>query len=256
VAITVSLLGCSNFLDSARKPHYPTIRDAIYSSDGTTVIESNNVLKRAVKENRVIPLASKELVNSNAATLFAEIIGNRGIGPQDLYGSEFHYSLEQLIKQFTCELYASQQPEESIQLCPMTNEIVDNNLDYLPFVEGQRTTSRLAVSATNAPETLEVELFLKSTNERSLDTLWGAVHELGQFKGSALPSESLVLTVNLQAYKKVDVKHGWKELYKEPLIFFVILPSVEQLLNRQNEVESMRLAYRNAKIVLVESAAK
>ncbi|EGA70419.1 hypothetical protein VISI1226_00100 [Vibrio sinaloensis DSM 21326] len=250
---TPMLFGCSLLAEPQREPHYPLLRDSIYSDEEIPVIESDNVLKTAIKENRFAPVIENEAINNNAAKVFAEVLQSRSLAIQDLQGEEFHRGLEMLIKQFTCELYASKQPKDSVQLCPLSNTIVDNNLNYLPFEYGRRTSERLTVTTTNASQTLELEFFLKSSNERSLESLWGAVHELGTFNGSTLDEANLVLTVNLQAYKKPADNQQWHSLHSEPLIFFVVLPSVEHLTARPNEVESMRFAYRSAKLLLVDS---
>ncbi|WP_225874559.1 hypothetical protein [Vibrio atypicus] len=81
----------------------------------------------------------------------------------------------------------------------------------------------------------------------------GAVHELGAFKDSQLDETNLVLTINLQAYKKPSENETWRQMNPDPLVFFVVLPNVDQLVNRPNEIESMNFAYRSAKLLLVDS---
>jgi len=234
-------------------PYYPSIRDSTYSDEKISVIESNNVLKSAIKQNRYVPVNDTVKVNNNAATIFSEVVASNSLSITDLYQDEFHLGLETLIKQFTCELYASQQSADTIQVCPQSQKIVDNNLGYLPFEDGVRRTERLVSVVRNAQETLELEFFLKSSNERSLESLWGAVHELGAFKDSQLDETNLVLTINLQAYKKPSENATWRQMNPDPLVFFVVLPTVDQLVNRPNEIESMNFAYRSAKLLLVDS---
>ncbi|WP_239424326.1 hypothetical protein [Vibrio galatheae] len=241
------------FTSDARDPYYPLLRDSTYSEEEIAVIESDNVLKSALKHNHYVLVDDQNQVNQSVDKVFAEAIRNRAISITDLKDKPFHQGLETIIKQFTCELYASQQPSDSVQLCPQSNQIVDNGLGYLPFQEGLRFTQRIRTAEQNANDSLLLEMFLKSTHERPLNSLWGAVHELGHFKGSRLPAESLVLTVNLQAYKKDSNAHMWRYMHHEPLIFFVVLPSVDHLINRPNEIESMDFAYRSAKLLVVDS---
>ncbi len=161
------------FSQPERTPYYPSIRDSTYSDEKISVIESNNVLKSAIKQNRYVPVNETAKVNNNAATIFSEVVASNTLSITDLNQDEFHQGLEALIKQFTCELYASQQSADTIQVCPQSQKIVDNNLGYLPFEDGVRRTERLVSVVRNAQETLELEFFLKSSNERSLESLWG-----------------------------------------------------------------------------------
>jgi len=251
--IAANISGCSLFFADEREPYYPLLRDSIYSDEELTVIETDNVLKSAVRHNDFVLVEDEARVNQSVDKVFAEAINNHAVSVEDLKGSQFHKGLEQIIKQFTCELYASRQSHDTVQLCPQSNQIVDNGLDYLPFEQGLRTAQRLSTIKQNESDTLQLELFLKSTHERPLESLWGAVHELGHFKGSQLPPESLVLTINLKAYKKDNKAHTWRYMHPEPLIFFVVLPSVDHLVSRPNEIESMDFAYRSAKLLVVDS---
>ncbi|KGY12945.1 hypothetical protein NM22_07765 [Vibrio tubiashii] len=245
--------GCSMFDSTKHKPYYPLLRDSHYSDEDVTVIESDNVLKSALKHNDYVSVEDRDRVNQSVDIVFAEAIDSHAVSVKDLKGNLFHDGVEQLIKQFTCELYASQQPENSVQLCPKSNKIVDNAQGYLPFEQGLRAAQRISAIESNSSNTFQLELFLKSTHERQLESLWGAVHELGIFKGSQLPPESLVLTVNLKAYKKDQQSRIWRYMHPEPLIFFVILPSVDHITSRPNEIASMAFAYRSAKLLVVDS---
>ena len=249
----LSLNGCSLFNADQRQPYYPLLRDVIYSEQELTVIQSDNILTQAITNNHFLAVNETSKLNQAFDKLFAEATHNQAVSIHDLIESEFHQDLALLIKQFSCELFASQQPADSIQLCPLSNQIVDNGLDYLPFQQGRRVTERLSVVSKNRQDTFQLELFLRSSHERSLDTLWGAVHELGALKGSQLAPESLVLTVNLNAYKKSEDLQRWKYLNPEPLLFFVVLPPVEYIISRPNEIQSMDFAYRSAKLLIIDS---
>lgn len=248
-----TLFGCSMFSAPDREPYYPQVRDVYYSAEEIPVIESNNVLKTAIKQNQFVAVIEKSDVNQSTEKVFAEIADSQTVTLTDLQGELFHAGLETIIKQFSCELYASQQPSNSVQLCPQSNKIVDNGLNYLPFQDGLRYTERLTSIQTDASDHLQLEFFLKSTHERSLDSLWGAVHELGFFKDSTLSEDRLVLTVNLNAYKRSSGSGQWQFMHPEPLVFFIALTSVENILARPNEVEAMGFAYQSAKLLVVDS---
>lgn len=249
----LNLNGCSLFDADQRQPYYPLLSDATYSEQELGVIQSDNILTQAIRNNHFLAVNETSTLNQTFDKLFAEATNNQAVSIDDLIESEFHQNLALLIKQFSCELFASQQPVDSIQLCPLNGQIVDNGLDYLPFQQGHRVTERLSVVSKNSQDTFQLELFLRSSHERSLDTLWGAVHELGVWKGSQLAPESIVLTVNLNAYKKNSVIQRWKYLNPEPLIFFVVLPPVDYIASRPNEIQSMDFAYRSAKLLIVDS---
>ena len=252
-ALGLGLTACSMFSEPKREPYYPPLRDTVYSDEDITVIESNNVLKAAIKSNQYVNVANYNNVNGTADKVFAEVLNSSAVTLKDIQNEQFHQGLETIIKQFTCELYASKQPADSVQLCPLSSKIVDNNLNYLPFEDGLRFTQRLRATLYDNEDRLQIELFLKSTHERSLDTLWGAVHELGHFNNSTLSPDSLVLTVNMKVYKKSDSNLRWMYLHPEPLVFFVVLPSVDLIISRPNEVESMNFSYRSAKLLVVDS---
>ncbi|ERB62978.1 hypothetical protein N779_23280 [Vibrio coralliilyticus OCN008] len=131
VALGLSLTACSMFSEPKREPYYPALRDTVYSDEDITVIESNNVLKTAIKSNQYVNVADFDEVNNNAAKVFAEVLNSSSVTVKDIQNKQFHEGLKTIIKQFTCELYASKQPADSVQLCPLDSKIVDNNLDYL-----------------------------------------------------------------------------------------------------------------------------
>jgi hypothetical protein len=253
--ITISLLlsGCAFFSTPEREPYYPLLSEATYSDDEIAVIESNNVLKSAIKQNALINLEKQNEIEASFSKVFAEVENSEGFSFEDLKTPSFHQALKTIVQQFSCEVYASQQDANTIQLCPQHEKIVDNNLPYLPFKDGGRVIQRLITDELNEQGTLQLEMFLKSTHERPLESLWGAVHELGRFKGSQLPAESLVLTINLSAYKKDHYAHAWRSAYHEPLIFFVVLPPVDEISEQPNEIASMAYSFNNAKLIAADS---
>lgn len=254
-ALTTSLLlnGCAFFSDAEREPYYPLLSEATYSEEEIAVIESNNVLKSAIKQNALISIEKHNEIEAAFNRVFAEVENSEGFSFEDLKTPTFHRTLKAIVQQFSCEVYASQQDANTIQLCPPNDKIVDNNMSYLPFNDGVRVIQRLAADELNDEGTLQLEMYLKSTHERPLESLWGAVHELGRFKGSQLPAESLVLTVNLSAYKKDRYAHAWRAAYHEPLIFFVVLPPVDEITEQPNEIASMAYSFNKAKLIAADS---
>ncbi|MCY9845562.1 hypothetical protein [Vibrio caribbeanicus] len=256
LGIIVVLIGCSGFdLDKA-PGHYPTLGLATFSDASVQLANSPNIVKSAIEHNEFVKIKNIDKVNRYIPRIFAEANLNEVVSINDLKNAPFHSALELIVKQFTCELYASMQPSNSVQFCPRDRDIVTNNLGYLPFKDGVRHNHRLVIEEKDANSTLHIELFLRSTLERPFESVWGAVHELGYFKGSRLDPESLVLTINLNAYKKSSKEHNWHLAHSEPLVFFVIIPTVKALTQRPNEMESMDYAYRSARILVVDSRPK
>ena len=252
----VLLTGCSGFELSKISDHYPTLNVATFSDENTQLDSSPNIIKSAIEHNEYVRVEDTQKVNQYIYKIFAEAELNEVVSINELKNNLFHSALELIVKQFTCELYASMQPSNSIQFCPRERDMVTNNLGYLPFKNGLRYNHRLVVEEKDTETSLHIELFLRSTRERSFDSVWGAVHELGYFKGSRLDPESLVLTVNLNAYKKSAKEHNWHFAHSEPLVFFVIIPTIKALIHRPNEIESMDYAYRSARILIVDSRPK
>lgn len=251
--LAIALTGCSMFTSPERVPYYPEITGATYDNNETAVIETDNIFKSAIEQNRFIPVNDFGLINQVTDQVFVELENSPQFTYIDLQNALFHRGVESLIKQFSCELFASQQPRNSVQICPASEQIVDNNLGYLPFEQGTRAFHRLTVITRNQTNSQQLDFFLKSAHEKPLHSLWGAVHELGQFDGSTLAKDSLVLTTNLNGHKKDPTTGRWHEMYHYPLVFFVVLPSVEQIINRPDEVEAMDFAYRSAKLLVVDS---
>jgi len=232
---------------------YPPIKYTTYTSDGDVLIDSYNVVRGAITNNRWLPLSETSEINQQLDSLFPELEQTSVLSFEDLATSQFHDSVEQLVKSFSCELYASQQSTDSVQACPSNNDLAANGLSYLPFHKGARFEQRLAVQTLNATQDMEMDLFLKSGAEKSLESLWGAVHTLGQFNSSTLSPNNLVLTINMNVHKRFNEASTWQPMHSAPLIFFVALPSVEELLAQSNEITAMQYAYDHAKLLMVDS---
>ncbi|WP_114785770.1 hypothetical protein [Vibrio tetraodonis] len=252
VACTI-LSSCSYFSSTTREPYYPRLSNSIFSDESLTLIETNNVVIKAIKSNRYVSVSDFQGVNDVAKIVFNEAEVSSAVSISDVQTSLFHHALESIIKQFTCEVFTSKHPNSSIQLCPLSKSATMSAEHALPFIGGIRLKHRLSTTIHNDPAGLEFELFLRSVQERSLDTLWGAVHELGKIPNSELAQDSLVLTINMNIHKKNDLDRRWRSLHHEPLVFFVILPPVESIWRSKNEIESMSFAYKKAVLLVVDS---
>ncbi|WP_367986496.1 hypothetical protein AB2S62_07950 [Vibrio sp. NTOU-M3] len=251
LAMTTLLSGCIAFTDSTKENRYPSLSDATYSKEELTVKETNNVLRSAIVNNRLVSLTATDMINQSMPVVFAEAYDDSS--KIALESQEFHRSLEELVKEFSCQLYASRQPTHTIQLCPASNQVVLNNLNYLPFTEGVWLTQRLSNYYESSQQPHMFELYLKSGIEKPLTSVWGAVHEAGYFPASEVNPRDLVLTIFLDSYNKTESQQPWQRLYREPLVFFVFLPPVDHILDHQNEVKAMDFAYNNARLLLVDS---
>ena len=157
------LTGCSGlYLDKA-PDHYPTLSLATFSDASVHLATSPNIVKSAIEHNEFVKIKNTDKVNQYIPRIFAEANLNEVVSISDLKNTTFHSALELMVKQFTCELYASMQPYDSVQLCPKDRDIVTNNLGYLPFKDGVRYNHRLVIEEKDANSTLHIELFLRST---------------------------------------------------------------------------------------------
>lgn len=251
--VLVGLNACSLLSKTDRQPYYPFFTYSVYSDADVSLIETNNVVAKAIRSNHYVRVSDIGAFNSNIDKVFSEALTSYSVSIDDIKTQGFHHGIESIIKQFACEVYVSQQPADSIQLCPLSKDVVDNNIPYLPFIDGLRVHHRLSKKVSVNSGDIEFEFFLRSTHERSLETLWGAVHELGSIPDSELPFDSLVLTINMNAHKKSDLDTRWRSLHHEPLVFFVMLPSVDLILQNKNEIASMDFAYEKALLLIVDS---
>ena len=247
----VIISSCSYFSSTTRQPYYPLLSNSIFSDESLTLIETNNIVIKAIKSNRYVSVSDYQGVNDVANIVFNEAEVSSAVSISDVQNSLFHHALESIIKQFTCEVFTSKHTNSSIQLCPLSKNATKTAA--LPFIDGIRLKHRLSTTIHNDLVGLEFELFLRSVQERSLDTLWGAVHELGKVPNSELSQDSLVLTVNMNIHKKNDSDRRWRSLHHEPLVFFVVLPPVESIWQSKNEIKSMNFAYEKAVLLIVDS---
>ena len=115
---SISLSSCSFFTSSDIDPYYPLLTDSVYSDESLALIETNNIVIKALKSNRYVDVSNYQQVNNVAAIVFNEAEASSSVSIADIQTSHFHRMLESIIKQFACEVYASQQLENSVQFCP------------------------------------------------------------------------------------------------------------------------------------------
>ncbi|WP_070970048.1 hypothetical protein [Vibrio sonorensis] len=249
-----SLMGCSLFIKPDPDPMaYPTLANSHYSGDEIPLNKTANVINSAVVAGRTVPISDKERVNQKLPLIFAEIGDRTSIRYQVLSEAGFHSAIKNLVTQYSCHLYASQQTRDTVQLCPPHHKLVDNEPGYLPFIDGYWFDHRMEVSHTNQNHGLQVDLFLKSGNERPLTSTWGAVHTLGPFDNNQFDEKQLVLTIHLKAYYKNGDAQVWSPMHHEPLIFFVLLPTKDHIAKQTNEIAAMDYSYQNAQLLVVDS---
>ncbi|WP_254068227.1 hypothetical protein [Vibrio aestuarianus] len=252
--LTIPLLsGCIAYsLDEYHSMTYSTLSEAYYSENELTVADNPNVVRSAVEQNHLVWTTDLKSVEDELPTLFPELnLHEQNSHPFDV--QIFHVALNHLIGRFGCELYSSVQNEDSVQTCDNQGTIAANNLGYLPFNKGKYLGERLQVHQQSNQQRFAIDLYLKSTFERSLDSVWGAVHTLGHFNHSQLSPDSLVLTVYLNSYTQNSENALWQPLHAEPLIFFVLLPNIDSILSQENEMAASDFSYNNSKLLLVKS---
>lgn len=252
--LTIPLLsGCIAYsLDEYHLMTYSALSEAYYSEGELTIADNPNVVRTAIAQNHLVWTTDLKSVEDELPTLFPEL--NLSAQNSNLFDVQaFHIALNNLVGRFSCELYSSVQSEDSVQTCDNHGTIAANNLGYLPFNKGKYLGERLQVHQQSNQHRFAIDLYLKSAFERSLDSMWGAVHTLGHFNHSQQSPDSLILTVYLNGYTQNSVNALWQPLHAEPLVFFVLLPNIDSILDQENEMAASDFSYNNSKLLIVRS---
>ncbi|MGF1754206.1 hypothetical protein L4C33_11475 [Vibrio makurazakiensis] len=256
-SILSALLGCSTSddADNAYLNEYFPLSESVYSQDALKVGATNNIIKSAINQSQLLSIVERADVDRHMSVLFPEISAQSHASISLLSTPVFHDSLEQIISEFTCHLYSSAQPDNTVQFCPNSISVQRNNLDYLPFNKGELYQQRLIVNNKNLTDGVQVELFMKSGKELSSEQLFAPIHTLGVFPRSSIADNSLVLTINMKA-STINSERVWQPIYNKPLIFFVVMPDIESITELPNELNAIEYAKNNSSILLVKQSNK
>ncbi|NAW97709.1 MULTISPECIES: hypothetical protein [unclassified Vibrio] len=260
LACSLLLSGCIAYNSKPKNPRsYPLLSEAIYSEDDLSLADNPNIIRTAIEENQSVTINDLNALTSQLPIVFPEL--NLHLEQEHSFDARlFQSAVQQLVAQFACELYSSQQMSDSVQMCANDGRVTPNNLGYLPFQQGKYSGERLTVHRHSQPQgsqsqSVAVDLYLKSTSERPLSSIWGSTHTLGRFHGSHFSSDSVVLTVYFEGHV-LDERHQWQAQYPEPLIFFLLLPSITTLLQQGNDASAAQFAMNNTRLLLVDSETR
>ncbi|CAM2819443.1 hypothetical protein VIOR103205_04430 [Vibrio ordalii] len=255
LACSLLLSGCIAYSSKPENPRsYPLLSEATYSEDALSLADSPNIIRTAIEQNQSVTINDLNALTSQLPIVFPEL--NLHLAQEHSFDVRlFQSAVQQLVSQFACELYSSQQMPDSVQMCANDGRITPNNLGYLPFQQGKYLGERLTVHRHSQSQGVALELYLKSASERSLSSVWGAAHTLGRFRGSHFSSDSVVLTVYFEGHV-LDERHRWQAQYPEPLIFFLLLPSITTLTQQSNDASAAQFAVNNSQLLLVNSETR
>ncbi|WP_261599248.1 hypothetical protein, partial [Marinomonas sp. BSi20414] len=126
-----------------------------------------------------------------------------------------------------------------------------NRREAMPFVSGQFTTNRIDAFIDDQNNHVSFHAYLKSTNEKSLDSAFGSVHELGTFFGKLADRRSLVLSIDLQTYQLNANGFRGEKINKIPYTYFVILPKAVDIAKQSNQELAGRFSVEKAKLLIL-----
>ncbi|WP_260258946.1 hypothetical protein [Vibrio intestinalis] len=219
---------------------------------GTRVYDTNNRIKLAIEDNRFIPLAYGSQWQDSAPELFYEV-GQISQYELDAYASaSLVKGIQQLVAEFSCATYRFNQKKPQTRSCN-GKSFDDRQREGKPFQGGQFVNKRMSVSINSVSKTLpnrSYDIYLPSAKEKTLNSLWGAVHELGSFFVRQRDNKDTVLTIYIDAYRlDKDLERG-KRVLESPQVVFVVLPRASKIGRQSSEQAAAQYALSDAVLIV------
>ena len=250
LAIVVSLTFVSQGL-SAQSYHagnYPRFSNAIIWPSGESVSARANNVSRAIERADVIPLSYTDRLKGFSQYVFPHSVYGDSYIQHKLTSEAFIQVLSNVVKQFGCAEYRFRHDLPESTGC--SNES-SNRREAMPFVSGQFTTNRIDAFIDDQNNHVSFHAYLKSTNEKSLDSAFGSVHELGTFFGKLADRRSLVLSIDIQAYQLDSNGFRGDKINKSPYTYFLILPKAIDIAKQANQEAAGNFAVENAQLLIL-----
>lgn len=228
--------------------NYPRFSNAIIWPSGESVSARANNVSRAIERADAIPLSETYRLKELSQYLFPSSVYGDSYLQNKLASDGFTQALGNVVKQFGCAEYRFRHdlPESTGCLNGSSNQ-----KEAMPFVSGQFTSNRIESFIDDQSNNINFHAYLKSTNERSLDSAFGSVHELGTFFGRLAGRQSLVLSIDLQTYQLNANGFRGDKINKKPYTYFLILPKATDISKQASQEEAGGFSKSRSRILIL-----
>lgn len=231
--------------------NYPSLATIRFGDGNQIVASSDNLIANAIESGHRIPLVYNSKFSSLTPNLFPSKYFDSYTSDR-LNNEAFVAGLKEIVSKFACAEYRFRHGQPEAEGC--LGFIEDGrNKEQMPFVDGTYVDKRMEVHIDSKKHGIGYYFYLPSASEKSLNTLWGAVHELGTFFGRSLGRKQLVLTVYVSVYLLNDSGYrSSKPIYNEPLAYFVVLPSALDIYKNRNQNIVGHSAAQKSSLLILE----
>ncbi|WP_375748705.1 hypothetical protein [Vibrio sp. HN007] len=248
--VGLSLLSGSAFSADYQSGNYPRFSYAKLFSTGETVNEKPNIVLAAIENGDAIPLKYDQAFLSAKNYLFPQKFYTDSYTVDRVANRQFVNAIASLVKEFACAEYRFRRRLPESDQC--AGHVFDQNKkEHMPFVSGRYLDSRMEQNADDKASRVSFYAYLPSGNETSLESAFGSVHELGTFFGRFAHRQSLILSVNIQAYWLDSDLFRKEKINESPLTYFIVLPKAIDISKQGSERAAAEFAVNNAQILIL-----
>ncbi|MBJ7556678.1 hypothetical protein [Marinomonas spartinae] len=234
--------------ESYHSGNYPRFSNAILWPSGESVSAKPSNVSRAIEKATMIPLAYTSNIKDMEQYLFPKSVYGGLYMQNKLASHGFVQVLSNVVKQFGCAEYRFRHDLPKSTGCQNGSS---SHKEAMPFVSGQFTTKRIESVADDKHSGVSFYAYLKSTDEKSLKSAFGSVHELGTFFGKAPDRHSLVLSVDLQAFQLNSNMFRGKKINQYAYTYFLILPKAIDIARQANQEAAGAFSVKHARLVVL-----
>jgi len=251
-AILTTLLGfISYFAQAYTSGNYPRLAQVTIPGEQTTFSQGNHPITYAVENSMAIPLLNQTALNADWQYVM----------PQNQFNSDYLYrrlnsmalvqAISPVIRDVVCAEYRFRHRQVSSSHCNSAVKQHNGPIEGMPFVSGSFTDSNAINDYDDRKNRLSYEAYLPSSQQYSLKTLEGSIHELGTFFGRFASNRSLVLTMRVNIYT-ID-RDGFRgaPLNRAPLQLWIVLPSAQKLSQQSHQAQAANYALKNAQLLII-----
>lgn len=241
----------TSYADDYQGGNYPRFAYAQLFSSGESVSEKPNVLLTAIENGDAIPLHNLQDVKSSKSYLFPNLYFLSSYNADKLASQTFVDAMSKVVGEFACAEYRFRKGLAEKRECK--GYVADEDVsESMPFVSGQYTTSPIEVNADDRRNRVSFYAYLPSAEEKSLESAFGSVHELGTFFGRFAHRRSLILSISLQAYWLDSDNMRKDKINQDTVSYFVVLPKAVDIAAQPDESSAAQFAIKQAKLLILE----